>query len=368
MKVPMLDIHALHEPIQSELENAAIRVLRSGQYINGPEVSAFESELGAFLNIAHVIGVSSGTDALLSTLMALNVRPGDRIITTPYTFIATVGAIVRIGAIPVFADIVPETFNLDVRQLESLIDERTVGILPVHLFGGAADLTSISELADRHDLWMVEDAAQSLGGTDESKCLGTVGTAGIYSFFPAKNLGAAGDAGAVVTHDETLAERIRSIRMHGARQKYFHKTIGGNFRLDTLQAALLQVKLTRLSEWNDKRRFAAARYTALFAQHPDIACPLHRPGHVYNQYVITLKNGRRNQIRDALLKNGIECAVYYPVPLHLQPVFRNLGYRAGDFPNAEWAAENSLALPMHPALSPSNQDAVVQTILEALHP
>lgn len=368
MKVPMLDIHALHEPIQSDLENAAIRVLRSGRYINGFEVSAFESELGAFLNIAHVIGVSSGTDALLSTLMALNVRPGDRIITTPYTFIATVGAIVRLGAIPVFADIVPETFNLNVRQVESLIDERTVGILPVHLFGGAADVISLSALASRNNLWMVEDVAQSLGGTVEDRCLGTVGTAGIYSFFPAKNLGAAGDAGAVVTRDANLAERIQSIRMHGASQKYFHESIGGNFRLDTLQAAILQVKLTRLAEWNENRRIVAARYTALFTPHPDIACPVDKPGHVYNQYVITLKNGRRNQIHDALLKNGIECAVYYPVPLHLQPVFRNLGYRAGDFPNAEWAAENSLALPLHPALSLSNQDAVVQTILEALHP
>ena len=364
----MLNLSALHAPIRSQLETALMEVLHSGKYINGPQVPAFESALATQLHVNHVIGVSSGTDALLATLMALGVQPGDRIITTPYTFFATAGAIARLGAIPVFADIVPGTFNLDTRQMEALVDDRTVGIVPVHLFGGAADMATICDIARRHQLWVLEDAAQALGGkVADGRQTGTPGTAGTFSFFPGKNLGAMGDAGAVATNDDGLANRIRAIRGHGASEKYFHEHIGGNFRLDTLQAALLNVKLPYLDAWNQHRREAALRYTAALATCSEIVCPTDSPGHVYNQYVIQFTTDKRNDVRDALLKKNIACAVYYPTPLHLQPAFRKLGYAAGDFPVAECASATTLALPVSPTITENEQMKVVKTILNELH-
>ncbi|MBN2341085.1 MAG: DegT/DnrJ/EryC1/StrS family aminotransferase [Deltaproteobacteria bacterium] len=402
MNIPLLDICALHAPILPELESALLRVLRSGAYINGEDVSLFENELAAAVHTPNAIGVSSGTDALLATLMAFDVRPGDKVITTPYTFFATAGAIVRLGAIPVFVDIEEEGFNIDVSQVEAAIDSRTVGIVPVHLFGATVDMTEICRVADAHGLWVVEDAAQAFGSCiANSRRAGTLGTAGIFSFFPAKNLGAAGDAGAVVTGDNTLATRIRQIRNHGAEPKYHHHVVGGNFRLDTLQAALLRVKLLHVEGWNAARQHAAARYDELLSDIEGITCPAkntagiftnsprplseggasapfplekgvrgisNRCTHVYNQYVVRFQNETiRNAAKAALLAHNIGCAVYYPQPLHLQPCFSHLKYSPGELPRSEAAAKTSLALPMHPTLQPADQQKVAEVLIAALN-
>ncbi|MBN2531056.1 MAG: DegT/DnrJ/EryC1/StrS family aminotransferase [Deltaproteobacteria bacterium] len=360
--IPMLDIKALHAPLSPELENAMLKVLRSGQYINGPAVAGFEAAFANWIGACNVVGVSSGSDALLVSLMALRVRPGDKIITTPYSFFATTGAIVRLGAIPVFVDIEPETFALDHTQIEQKIDADTVGILPVHLFGAPANMEHICKIAKRHHLWVVEDAAQALGAQFNDQHVGVLGDAGVFSFFPAKNLGAAGDAGAVVTQDDQIAHRIRQLRGHGASRRYHHQLIGGNFRMDTLQAAFLEVKLPFLNGWNTYRRNVAVRYTQSLAMLSHVTCPTDLPGHVYNQYVIQVPAHQRKMAIQALSEKSISSAVYYPTPLHLQPALSYLRYRPGAFPVAEQLSQCALALPINPTITPDEQQRVIQTL------
>ncbi len=299
-------------------------------------------------------------------MMALGVKPGDEVITTPYTFFATAGCVSRLGARPVFVDLDPTTFNIDPAGIEAAITDKTVGIIPVHLFGQCAHMTAIGPLAKARGLWVLEDAAQSIGSAHKGAVAGTMGTAATFSFFPAKNLGALGDAGAVVTNDGDLAQRMRMLRGHGARQKYFHDMVGGNFRLDALQGAILTVKLPHLVSWEEGRRRVAAGYAEALSQVDGLTLPREAPGdrHVYNQYVI--RCDRRDELREGLSQRGIGNAIYYPAPLSVQPCFADLGYAGGDFPVAERASAETLAIPVDPNLTAEQQQVVIDAIREVL--
>jgi dTDP-4-amino-4,6-dideoxygalactose transaminase len=346
--IPLLDVVKMHRPLRDELVAAATEVIDSGRYIGGPKIAEFEGQLARCTGTKRAVGVSSGTDALLVALMALDVKPGDEIVTSPFTFFATAGSIVRLGAKPVFVDIDPVTFNLDVSKIGDKLNGRTVGIIPVDLFGQSADMAAINAVAKERGLWVLEDAAQSIGARQGDAMCGTNATAGTYSFFPAKNLGALGDAGAVVTNDEALADRVELLRNHGAEARYYHKIVGGNFRLDAIQAAMLLVKLPYLLSWEKQRRAAAATYTELLADDDRFVCPVELDGnyHVYNQYELRVLGGLRDRAAEALANDEIGHAIYYPVPLHLQECFANLGYGRGDFPVTEQACEEALALPI----------------------
>lgn len=363
MKVPLLDLTAQYGAIRSEIRAAIERVCDAQHFILGPEVKAFESDIAAFCGAGHAVGVSSGTDALLVALMAADVGAGDEVITSPFTFFATAGVISRLGARPVFVDLEHEGFNLDPEEIEAKISHRTKAILPVHLFGRCAAMGAVGEIARRHACSVIEDAAQSLGARDDQgRTAGTTGDIGCFSFFPSKNLGAFGDGGMAVTNDLKLAETMRILRVHGGKPKYYHQLIGGNFRLDALQAAVLRVKLKYLPVWTDARRRNAARYRELFsrAELPQVTLPQDAPGHVYNQF--TIRCAERDELRAFLRCQGVETEVYYPVPLHLQDCFSSLGYRRGQFPRAEAAAEQVLALPIYPELSESQQAYVVGVV------
>lgn len=363
--IVMLDLKAQYCQLKDELDEAIARVVATQHFINGPDVAAFEAELARYCQARHAVGVSSGTDALLVGLLALGIGPGDEVITSPYTFFATVGAIVRLGARPVFVDIDPATYNLDAAGLAAKIGPRTRAIIPVHLFGQCADMEPILAVAQRAGLAVVEDAAQAIGAEYRGRRAGTLGTLGCFSFFPSKNLGGFGDGGAVVTNDGALAERIRLLRGHGASPKYFHRMVGGNFRLDTLQAAILRVKLRHLDAWIEARQARAERYRSAFARTglvgTHLSMPQAVPGrHVYNQFVIRVRD--RAAVREALKQHQIDSEIYYPLPLHLQECFAELGYRLGDFPASEEAAGNSLALPIYPELPFAQQTRVVGAI------
>ena len=364
MKVPLLDLTAQYRTIRWEIRTAMDRVCESQAFILGPEVAALEHEIATFCGAAHAIGVSSGTDALLVALMAAGVGGGDEVLTSPFTFFATAGVIARLGARPVFVDIESESFNLDPEEVEAKISARTKAILPVHLFGRCAHMDALGEIAGRHGLALIEDAAQSIGAKDEQgRSAGTAGDMGCFSFFPSKNLGAFGDAGMVVTQQPKLAENLRVLRVHGGKPKYYHKLIGGNFRLDALQAAVLRVKLRYLPLWTAARRQNARRYRELFAHAGltrQVIVPGDVPGHIYNQFVI--RCAERDALQAFLREQNIETEIYYPVPLHLQECFANLGYRAGQFPRAEAAAKEVLALPIYPELSEEQQAYVVEQI------
>lgn len=348
MDVPLLDLKAQYASIRSEIREAVDRVMDSQQFILGPEVEAFEAEIAAYCRCQYAIGVSSGTDALLVALMALDVRPGDEVISPAFSFFATAGTIARLGAKPVFADIEPHTFNIDPSGLDSKITPRTKAILPVHLFGQLAEMDEINRIAAKHNIAVIEDAAQGIGAEREGQRAGAIGTAGCLSFFPTKNLGAFGDAGMVTTNDAALAERVRMLRVHGYRSRYINELLGGNFRLDALQAAVLRVKLRYLDRWTEARQRNAALYRKLLPN--TVVLPLEKPGrHIYNQFVI--RHPDRDALVTSLRKQGIGCDIYYPVPSHLQPCFAGLGYRAGDFPVSENACRESLALPIFPELS-----------------
>lgn len=367
MTIPMLDVGAQNAPLADELRAAFDRVLSHGQFILGPEVAAFEREIAAYLGVGHAVGVSSGTDALLVALMALDVGPGDEVITTPFSFFATGGCISRLGATPVFVDIEPTTFNLDPAKVAAAIGPKTKAIVPVHLFGQTCDMRALRAVAG--ELPLVEDAAQALGAASDEGKAGALGALGCFSFFPSKNLGCFGDGGLVTTNDAALAERVRVLRAHGAKPKYFHALIGGNFRLDALQAALLRVKLPHLDAWHDARRRNAARYDAAFAAAGLPAERLTPPlrvyeGHVYNQYVI--RTDRRDALLAHLGERDIGCAIYYPLPLHLQGCFASLGYREGDLPVSERAAHEVLALPVYPELGDAGVDHVAETVVDFL--
>ena len=368
--IPLLDLSAQHAPLAEQLTEAFERVLASGAFIQGPEVEALEAEVAQCLGVAHAIGVSSGTDALLVALMAAGVGAGDEVITTAYSFFSTAGCISRLGARPVLVDIDAATFNIDPKLVQQAIGPRTKAILPVHLFGQSADMDALTKLARPRSITVIEDAAQALGTQVGGEYAGTLGDLGCFSFFPSKNLGGFGDGGMVTSRDHTLAERVRALRAHGARKKYYHESIGGNFRLDALQAALLRVKLPHLDSWLDARRDNARRYDILFEEaglSPEL---LHVPsrvdeGHSYNQYVI--RTSERDALRDELQRQRIGCAVYYPTPLHLQPCFSDLGYSSGSFVEAEAASRESLALPIFPELGAARQQRVADVVIEFLH-
>lgn len=365
MTVPLLDLRAQYTPMRSELLAAVTRVCDSQRYIMGPEVEGLEHELAALLGVKHAIGVSSGTDALLAAMMAVGVGPGDEVVTTAYSFFATAGCIARLGAQPVLVDIDPATFNLDPGAVRRAVSVRTKAVVPVHLFGLSADLDPILEATSRQGIAVIEDAAQAVGARYQGRTLGSVGTLGCLSFYPTKNLGAFGDGGLVTTNDPALARRVRLLRNHGAEPKYFHKVIGGNFRLDPIQAAVLRVKAPHLASWTERRRVNAARYKALVERASldrIVTLPVEPAGfyHIYNQYVI--RAPRRDALRQHLDGRGIGTEIYYPVPFHLQECFAALGHGKGAFPHSEQAALETLALPIYAELTPAQQEYVVRSI------
>ncbi|MBN1222769.1 MAG: DegT/DnrJ/EryC1/StrS family aminotransferase [Candidatus Aminicenantes bacterium] len=384
MKFPLLDLKAQYAAIQEEIETKVAEVLRNQAFILGAEVEALENELGAYIGAKEAVGVSSGSDALIMSLMALGIKNGDCVVTSPFTFFATGGAIARLGAKPVFCDIDSVTYNIDPESLRELLEReidregnsRIRGIVPVHLYGQCADMTPINGLADRYGLFVLEDAAQAVGSEypapTGTKRACTLGDAGILSFYPAKNLGACGDAGMVLTNDSELGERLRLLRVHGSGNKYYYEALGGNFRLDALQAAVLRVKLKHLDAWQQKRQEKAASYDRLFAESGLLEKGfLQRPEavykkfqlkhyHTYHQYVVRVAS--RDALQSRLKEEGVPSAVFYPLPLHLQKCFAGLGYKKGDFPEAEKAALEVLALPIYPELKPEQQESVVESI------
>jgi dTDP-4-amino-4,6-dideoxygalactose transaminase len=362
MTVPGLDLKGQFAALKPQIMAALEEVLDSQYLINGPTVHQLEDAIAGYCHCAAAVGVSSGTDALVVSLMALGLGPGDEVITTPYTFFATAGSISRVGAKPVFVDIDPITFNLDPAKLGTAITSRTKAIIPVHLFGQTADMDPILAIAREHRLAVIEDACQSIGATYRGRFAGSMGIAGCLSFYPTKNLGGAGDAGMVVTQDIALGERIAIFRNHGMQPRYYHKWIGGNFRLDTLQAAYLLVKLRHLDQWSAQRRQHAGVYDQLLAAVPAVTTPKIADGNVsiFNQYVI--RAPRRDELRAFLKSRGIDSEVYYPVSLHEQECFKSLGYKKGDFPHSETAAAESLALPIFPELTPAQIEYVAASI------
>lgn len=369
MNVPLLDLKAQYATIRAEVREAIDRVCESQQFILGPEVMALEKEIAAFCGARFAVGVSSGTDALLASLMAIGICPGDEVITTPYSFFATAGVIVRLGARPIFVDIDPATFNLEADAVPEKVTSRTKAILPVHLFGQCAEMGPILRAADEHGIAVIEDAAQAIGTRDDrGRTAGTIGHVGCFSFFPSKNLGAFGDGGMVVTNDAGLAETSQVLRVHGSKPKYYHRIVGGNFRLDALQAAVLRVKLKYLTAWTEARRRNAERYRTLFKEvglQEQVTLPNDVPGHIYNQFVI--RSPDRDRLQEFLRERGVGTEVYYPLPLHLQECFKDLGYRKGDFPQAEAAARESLALPIYPELTEAQQRYVIGQVKELYH-
>jgi dTDP-4-amino-4,6-dideoxygalactose transaminase len=367
MSVPLVDLRRQYEAVRDGIEAALLRVARSGRYIGGPEVEALEGEIAACCGVEHGVAVSSGSDALLASLMALGVGPGDEVVTSVYSFFATAGAIVRLGARPVFVDIDPLGFCPDPAVMAAAVTDRTRALLPVHMFGRMTEMDPLLDVAGRRGIPVVEDAAQALGAADGSgHAAAAGGTLGCLSFFPTKNLGALGDGGMVLTRDAALAEALRSIRAHGASPKYHHPRVGGNFRLDAIQAAVLRAKLPRLADWTAARRRNASRLGALLAEAaPAAVSPAEGPGrHVWNQFVVRVP--RRDAVLRRLREAGIGCEVYYPVPFHLQPCLAHLGYAAGDFPEAERASRESLALPVFPEMTEEELAAVACALGAAL--
>lgn len=362
MNVPLLDLKAQYATIKDEIKAAVDAVLESQYFIGGPAISELEQCIARYSEAAEGVGVSSGTDALIVSLMSLNIGPGDEVITTPYTFFATGGSIWRVGAKPVFVDIEPDTYTIDTTAIEAVITERTKAIIPVHLYGQMADMDPIMALARKHNLAVIEDGAQAIGSRQNGKPAGSFGTTGCFSFFPSKNLGGFGDGGMVVTQDSALAETLRQCRNHGSKPKYYHRWVGGNFRLDTLQAAGLLVKMNYLERWHASRRDNAAFYDAQFATVDEITTPVIREYNqtIYNQYVVRVPH--RDACREFLKDNGIGCEVYYPVPLHRQDCFEVLGYKEGSMPISEAAANETLALPIYPELTESQLQYVVDTL------
>jgi dTDP-4-amino-4,6-dideoxygalactose transaminase len=362
MKVPLLDLKTQHRAIKAEVEAAIAEVLESQHFILGPKVEECEKAIARYCGCSHAVGMSSGSDALLACLMVENIGPGDEVITTPYTFFATVGAIARLGATPVFVDIDPDTYNLDTEQIAARVTNKTRAIIPVHLYGQMADMDTVMRVAEKHGLVVIEDAAQAIGAKDRRRQAGTIGHYGCFSFFPSKNLGAAGDGGMVVTNDAQRAEKLRVLRGHGAKPKYHHEMIGGNFRLDAIQAAIVSAKLPHLDNWTNARQQNAKQYDRLLreAEVPVGVPKVVTERHIFNQYVI--RTPKRDELQAYLQKNAVGTEVYYPVPMHLQECFGYLGYTAGAFPQSERAAQETLALPVHPELTEPQARYVVECI------
>jgi dTDP-4-amino-4,6-dideoxygalactose transaminase len=365
--IPLLDLQAQYAPLRDEIVAAVTRVCDSQRYIMGPEVTAFEEEIASIIGVRHAVSLSSGTDALLVALMALDIKPGDEVITSTYSFFATAGAIARVGARPVLVDIDPVTFNINPAAIPAVITQRTKAILPVHLYGLSADMDPILALGERHGIPVIEDAAQAIGSTYKGRAVGGIGMAGCFSFFPSKNLGALGDAGLLTTEDAAFAQRAKLLRNHGMEPKYYHHLVGGNFRMDAIQAGVLRVKAPHLAAWTEARRMNAQRYVRLFHERglqDRVTLPVEPAGlrHIFNQFVIRVAD--RDGLKAELDRRHIGNEIYYPVPFHLQPCFEYLGYRRGDFPVAERAANQSLAIPIYSELTLEQQQSIVDAIAE----
>ena len=367
VSVPALDLKAQYRTIRDEVEPVVLQVLESQYFILGPEVTSFEAEAATYCAAAHAVGCSSGSDALLLPLLAWGLGPGDEVITSPYSFFATAGAIWRTGAKPVFVDINPTSYNIDPVRIAAAITSRTRAIIPVHLYGQTADMDPIAAVARDAKLFVLEDAAQAIGAGYHGKRAGTLGDAAAFSFYPSKNLGGFGDAGMVTADDDDLARRVARLRVHGMEPKYHHHEVGYNARIDALQAAVLRVKLRHLDEWTEGRRSVAARYRDLFAAEgldEVVTLPAELPGrfHVYNQFVIRVPADARDPLRAHLAERRVGSEIYYPIPLHLQACFASLGHKPGDFPLAEAAANETIALPMYPELTDAMLRHVVGSI------
>ncbi|MEL4894965.1 DegT/DnrJ/EryC1/StrS family aminotransferase [Crocosphaera sp. Alani8] len=368
--IPPVDLVRQYKNISDEIDRAVLEVVRSGRYIGGAIVSDFEEQLAEYVGTSHCISCNSGTDALYLALRALNIGAGDEVITTPFTFIATAETISLAGAKPVFVDIERNTFNMDISAIEAAITPQTKAIIPVHLFGQPVNMARLMDIAQKHNLYVIEDCAQSTGAKWGGNIVGNIGHVGCFSFFPTKNLGTCGDGGAITTNDPAIAQTIRVIKEHGSAQRYYHDVVGINSRLDSIQAAILRVKLSYLEQWNEQRREVARRYHQLLASIPNIQLPQETNGgdHVWNQYTILVKNQSsqekttRDDLREKLQEKGIISMIYYPIPLHLQKVYQNLGYKNGAFPIAEQAAEEVLSLPMFPDISVEEQEQVAYAL------
>jgi dTDP-4-amino-4,6-dideoxygalactose transaminase len=372
-KIPPVDLARQYQQIAQETDAAILAVLKSGYYIGGPVVSEFEQQFAEYVGTSHVIGCNSGTDALYLAILALEIGPGDEVITPSFTFFATAEMVSQTGATPVFVDIDPLTFNLDPHKLEAAITPKTKAIIPVHLFGQPVDMGMVMNIAEKHNLFVIEDCAQATGAKWQNKQVGSWGHLNAFSFFPTKNLGGCGDGGAVTTNDPILADKVRMLKEHGSRQRYFHEAIGINSRLDALQAAILQIKLRYLDEWNQQRQQAARLYTELLNPIPHLILPTEIAGgeHVWNQYTIRIQNNdsqgiSRDRVREKLQEAGVLSMIYYPIPLHLQVVYQNLGYPLGSFLQTEAIAEEVLSLPMFPGINIEEQQQVAYALKEAL--
>lgn len=363
MNIQLLDLLAQYETIKDEIKDAVISTIESGHYILGPQVKKLEEDIAKYCGVKHGIGVANGTDALLLTLKAFGIGEGDEVITSPFTFFASAETISQAGAKPVFVDIDPDTYCIDVDKIEEKITERTKAIIPVHIFGQMVDMDRIMEIAKKHNLIVIEDACQAIGAEYKGKKAGSIGHAACFSFFPTKNLGGYGDGGMVVTNDDAVAERIRMLRFHGSKVKYYHEILGYNSRLDELQAAILNVKFKYLDEWNRKRAEKAGIYNDLLK---DTSCklPVARDynTHIYHLYII--QHEKRDELIKHLKDNGVATGIYYPVPLHLQNVYKDLGYKEGDLPNAEYASKRTFAIPLYPELTLEQQKYVAEKIKE----
>ncbi|MEH7384298.1 DegT/DnrJ/EryC1/StrS family aminotransferase [Bacillus sp. JJ1521] len=365
MRVPMLDLTEQYQTLKPQIHDAMEEVMSNAHFILGKNVKQLESDIAEYSNVNYGVGVANGSDALHISLEACGVGAGDEVIVPSFTFFATAGAVARTGATPVFVDINPKTFNIDPEKIKAAITEKTKGIIPVHLYGQMAELDEIASIAKEHNLFVIEDAAQAIGSEYKGKKPGELGTTACYSFFPTKNLGAYGDGGMIVTNDEDIAEKMRVIRVHGSKPKYYHHVLGYNSRLDELQAAILNVKFPHLNDWSRQRIRNADNYTRLLNEHvPHVVTPFKEEHnyHIYHQYTIRVE--KRDELQAFLKENGVETMVYYPKPLHLQPVFAELGYKEGDLPETEKASNEAISLPMFPELKLEQQEYVVSKIKE----